>query len=135
MNTAKTILEGLFGVTFEDHSFGPEAHGWRVTFPWIDQRMNPVYVSKSVGTYLMYTVGVGALDGWAEDQLTERYGSVQAAAEKAAEWLNENEWETLWRTFEPRWCCQRRLDDYLSDIELIAEAVNAGWAGESKELS
>ena len=44
--------------------------------------------------------------------------ALEVGAEKAAEWLNENNC----RTFAPRWACQRRLDKYLSDLELINEA-------------
>ncbi len=53
--------------------------------------------------------------------------ALEVGAKEAAGWLNANGWETLSRPFEPRWACQMRLDEYLSDLELIQEATKAGW--------
>lgn len=74
------------------------------------------------------------------EQVIERYGSVEKAAEKAAGWWNglAPTWSEATRT-ETDWflrCWDSRgmpLTEinakYLSHIELIAEALKAGWEG------
>lgn len=113
MNAAKTILEGLFGCR-------------------VESTPNAIYVYK--GDELQGAMWETGLAKWCEIDLTQRHGSVQKAAEEAAEYRNKKlaryQWIRLdsgdWGLFHED---QNEACRIVSALDLIAEAVQAGWEG------
>lgn len=113
---AKTILEGLFGWVFE-----------------ADYQGNFLIESP---THTKRVVGRAYVSGYCEGALDLKFGSVQKAAEEAAKRLNyELDDERYdWGEHEQRWFLETSdgasiIREVGSHIDLIAEAVEAGWRG------
>jgi hypothetical protein len=130
MNAAQVILEGLFL--------------WKVSDNLSQNQINRGAFCKVRRVGAMnrwHTLTKCALERMVSEKLTKHYGSVHAAAEKAAEYLNKQlknsqYVDKSYKYDERNGCWEFRTDianlsptfvESFNHLELIAEAVGAGW--------
>jgi hypothetical protein len=104
-------------------------------------RPNRWKLMKDGKQFLSWSLTAEELERACQIAIHARYGSVHAAAEKAAEWWNtvllgkvKHTWavkfhEGYWVNWDVRYNTPFGVGRPLSDLELIAEAVGAGWEG------
>jgi hypothetical protein len=134
MTPEQVILEGLFGWKFVDR----DPRSMHKESIWAKRPTSPHTFSAADNPSGLVDV--------ASAELSIRYGSVEKAAELAAEWLQSNGWMVGWVRIRD-WDSDNVREgftmfkeddpdqyfDCRSLIEIIAEAVKAGWKGEVGE--
>lgn len=115
MNAAKTILEGLFGWKITEGN-----HGWIVRND----------TKKAFGGGLT----TSEVTDLCNRELSQTYGSVQKAAEEAANWWNNSEFSgnDSYEFEGGDWRCISGWtgDSYsVTALKVISKAVKAGWEG------
>jgi len=121
MTPEQVILKGLFGWKFDDNGkfpMYPPFEGKPGLLP------TTAYYSRNDQEKVNLELAI--------EELTDAYGSVEKAVKLAATYL-QSVGKCYCPTGDGTWYMPFAMGGVDSDIELIAEAVKAGWKGEAVE--